>query len=227
MSINHKNTKPKPASSKPMDANGFDQWSANYNADVQASDADKRYPFAAYNKILDRLVELVQPALGKAILDVGIGTGKLSRRLADLGCRITGLDFSDSMLAEARKLLPTAILIQWDFSRGLPPGIEEHRYDTILCNYAIHHLCDHEQQELIAQILMHLKSEGCLLIADVMTETAQEMDYAKKADADLWDEEENYLLAEKVRQWFPESLFEFERFSYCSGILSVKKAGRK
>lgn len=227
MSINHKNTKPKPASSKPMDANGFDQWSANYNADVQASDADKRYPFAAYNKILDRLVELVQPALGKAILDVGIGTGKLSRRLADLGCRITGLDFSDSMLAEARNLLPAASLIQWNFSKGLPPAIDDQRYEAILCNYAIHHLRDREQQELIAQMLTHLKPEGCLLIADVMTETAQEMAYAKKADADLWDEEENYLLAEKVRQWFPDLLIEFERFSYCSGILSVKKAGRK
>jgi len=224
---NHKNMKSKPAPSKPLDANGFDQWSANYDADVQESDADKRYPFVAYNKIMDRLVELVQPALGKAILDVGIGTGKLSRRLADLGCQITGLDFSDSMLAEARNLLPTASLIQWDFSKGLPPELEDRSYEAILCNYAIHHLDDREQQELIAQMLKHLMPEGCLLIADVMTETAQEMAYAKKADADLWDEEENYLLAAKVRQWFPDLLIEFERFCYCSGILLVKRSGKE
>ena len=227
MNNNHKNMKPKLAPSKPMDANGFDQWSANYDADVQESDADKRYPFVAYNKIMDRLVELVQPALGKAILDVGIGTGKLSCRLANQGCQITGLDFSDSMLAEARKLIPAAHLIPWDFSKGLPSELEDRRYEAILCNYAIHHLDDCEQQELIAQMLMHLLPEGCLLIADVMTETAQEMAYAQKADADLWDEEENYLIAEKVRQWFPDSLIEFERFSYCSGILSVKRSAQE
>jgi len=227
LSTNQKNTKPKLSQSKSMDANGFDQWSANYDVDVQESDADKRYPFAAYNQIMDRLVELVQPAAGKAILDVGIGTGKLSRRLADGGCQITGLDFSDSMLAEARKLMPAARLSQWDFSNGLPPVIENQQYDVILCNYAIHHLGDREQQKLIAQLLMHLKSEGCLLIGDVMTETEQEMAYAQKADADLWDEEENYLLAAKVRQWFPGLLIEFERFSYCSGILSVKRSPKE
>ncbi len=208
--------------SKIMDAQGFDKWSENYDADVQESDADQRYPFAAYHQIMSRLIELVQPAPNKLILDVGIGTGQLSCMLADLCCQVTGLDFSDSMLAEARKVLPTAHLIRWDFTIGLPPDLDQY-YDAVFCNYAIHHLSDTEQRELIEQMGRHLKPEGCLLLGDVMTETAEEMASAMKVDEDMWDEEENYLIADKVRQWFPNQRIEFERFSYCSGIIKVQR----
>jgi ubiquinone/menaquinone biosynthesis C-methylase UbiE len=54
--------------------------------------------------------ELVSPAIeellalrpGEQVLDIACGTGVLARRLAELGGNVTGVDFSEGMLAQAR-----------------------------------------------------------------------------------------------------------------------------
>ncbi|HET6210048.1 MAG TPA: class I SAM-dependent methyltransferase [Jatrophihabitans sp.] len=40
------------------------------------------------------------------VLDAGCGTGRVAIRLAELGCRCTGVDLDPSMLAEARRAAP-------------------------------------------------------------------------------------------------------------------------
>jgi putative AdoMet-dependent methyltransferase len=204
-----------------LDATGFDRWSKAYDKDVQESDKNHQYPFAGYDFIQDRIVALVRASAYSSVLDVGIGTGKLAHRLAALGCKINGIDFSDAMLQTARSLIPSARLIKWDFSKGLPPELGHESFDVTLCNYAIHHLSDQEQKGLIQQMLHRLSQGGQILIADVITETKQQMGEAKQKDLDIWDEDENYLVAEEVRTWFPECQICFEPFSYCSGILVV------
>ncbi len=47
-------------------------------------------------------LELLNPAAGMRVLDVGCGTGNLSLRLARMGCAVTGVDVSEKMLAVAR-----------------------------------------------------------------------------------------------------------------------------
>jgi 2-polyprenyl-3-methyl-5-hydroxy-6-metoxy-1,4-benzoquinol methylase len=47
----------------------------------------------------ERLLE-VKP--GDHILDIGCGNGLLTRRLASLGAKVVGIDFSESMIANAR-----------------------------------------------------------------------------------------------------------------------------
>ncbi len=204
-----------------LDAEGFDRWSTAYDKDVQESDQNHQYPFAGYDAIQDRLVELVSVPAYSSVLDIGIGTGKLSHRLAALGCKITGIDFSHAMLQTARSLIPSARLIKWDFSKGLPPELDRELFDIILCNYAIHHLSDQEQNNLIRQMLNRRNQGGQILIADVITETKQQMEAARQRDIDTWDEDENYLVVEEVRMWLPECQIRFEPFSYCSGVLIV------
>ena len=125
---------------KTLDASGFDTWSSNYDSDVRESDKEERYPFAAYEKIMDRVCEILEGVPGHKLLDVGIGTGKLARKLMANGYSVTGVDFSQNMLNEAAQANPDAVLITWDFSKGLPDFIKTHDYSAVLCNYAIHHL---------------------------------------------------------------------------------------
>lgn len=141
---------------KLMDAQGFDQWTKSYDTDVAQSDAENQYPFAAYSKIQSALVQKAKEACGKKVLDIGIGTGKLAEKLIQTGFEVTGIDFSEEMLAEARRRNPAARLISWDYTQGLPPVIAEEQFDLVFCNYAIHHLSDEQKQRLISVVMERL-----------------------------------------------------------------------
>ena len=77
-------------------------------------------------------------AIGRAILDVGIGTGRASLPLARKGLNVTGVDSSQSMLDECRRLAAgTPItLVQGDL-RSLP--IRDARFDTIVALHVMVH----------------------------------------------------------------------------------------
>jgi 2-polyprenyl-3-methyl-5-hydroxy-6-metoxy-1,4-benzoquinol methylase len=50
------------------------------------------------------VLELLAPRPGEHILDVGCGDGVLTKKIADLGCKVVGLDSSADFAASARKL---------------------------------------------------------------------------------------------------------------------------
>ena len=102
---------------------GFDLWANGYDGDVQLSDETDTYPFAGYRRVLGDIYARVREGGARRVLDVGIGTATLSKRLYDDGIEVTGIDFSSEMLAIARRKLPDAQLIQHDFSQGLRPKL--------------------------------------------------------------------------------------------------------
>ncbi len=50
------------------------------------------------------VLELLAPRPGEHILDVGCGDGVLTKKIADLGCSVVGVDSSADFVASARKL---------------------------------------------------------------------------------------------------------------------------
>jgi trans-aconitate methyltransferase len=50
------------------------------------------------------VVELLAPQAGERILDLGCGDGALTRRLAEFGCEVVGVDSSAAQIEAARKL---------------------------------------------------------------------------------------------------------------------------
>jgi ubiquinone/menaquinone biosynthesis C-methylase UbiE len=85
------------------------------------------------------LVKAVSPAPGSTVLDMCCGHGAMTAKLCDLGCQVTGLDFSDEMLAQARSNAPKAALQHGD-AQNLP--FEDQSFDAVLCNCGIIHLPD-------------------------------------------------------------------------------------
>jgi 2-polyprenyl-3-methyl-5-hydroxy-6-metoxy-1,4-benzoquinol methylase len=67
---------------------------------------DTNFPFVGYNLVLQEIVSLSKVSRGQAVLDLGTGTGNLAVLFARQGCRLTCADFSEAMLARARKKLP-------------------------------------------------------------------------------------------------------------------------
>lgn len=79
------------------------------------------------------LLEELDLPRGSTILDVGCGTGRHAVALARNGYRLTGIDLSRGMLAEARRAAEAAgvavDLVHADASRSLPTG----PFDAAIC----------------------------------------------------------------------------------------------
>ena len=103
-----------------LDSRGFDLWADGYDRSVDISDEDNTYPFAGYKKVLAGIYDAIRKGKGKRVLDIGFGTGILAGKLYENGYDITGIDFSERMIQIAKEKMPSARLIQHDFSKGLP-----------------------------------------------------------------------------------------------------------
>jgi SAM-dependent methyltransferase len=98
-------------------------------------------------------IVLLNPALfallpdvgGKRVLDAGCGEGYLCRKLARLGARVTGVDYSEEMLAMARERTDPALGIRYlhgncEHMDFLDPG----SFDLVVSSMMLMDLGDHE-----------------------------------------------------------------------------------
>ena len=85
---------------------GFDLWADGYDKSVGLSDENDRYPFAGYRAMMNALYQRVLAQSGHNVLDIGFGTGILTSRLYEQGCRIYGQDFSARMIELAQAKMP-------------------------------------------------------------------------------------------------------------------------
>ncbi len=84
---------------------------------------------------------LLQGILGpdpRDVLDAGCGTGSVSLLLAELGHRVTGIDFAEAMIAEARKKsLLVNLPVRFEVQDAGAPAFPPHSFDTILCRHVL------------------------------------------------------------------------------------------
>lgn len=200
---------------------GFDLWADGYDQCVVASDENASYPFAAYRQILNEIYKKVLTRSQKTILDIGFGTGTLTAKLYEQGCVIRGQDFSERMIELARKKMPDAMLYRGDFSEGLVTELRRNTYDAIIATYSLHHLTDKQKIHFLESLLPLLNDGGCLYIGDVAFETRAELERQRALIGDEWDTDEIYFVVDELTESFPQ--IRFERFSFCSGLFTLKK----
>jgi trans-aconitate methyltransferase len=98
------------------------------------------------------------PKESKRILDIGCGTGQLTKQLADLGHEVTGIDQSANMIEQARASFPELTFLREDI---LKPSEQLETYDIAFSNAVFHWILD--QDLLLKQIYRRLNSHGELL----------------------------------------------------------------
>ncbi len=114
-------------------------------------EAPPREGYRAWSELYDEpgnpIIELEQPAVwslfdsltpGRA-LDAGCGTGRHSRRLAELGCEVVGVDLTPEMLERAIATVPGARFLTGDLL-NLP--VEDRGFDLVVCGLALSHVAD-------------------------------------------------------------------------------------
>lgn len=106
--------------------------------------------------LLDR-IDLGDP---HTVYDLGCGTGAVARLVLERWptARVTGIDSSPDMLAEARHRLPAATWMVGDIARWRP----ERAADLIVSNAALHWLDDHGP--LLGRLMTVLAAGGVLAV---------------------------------------------------------------
>jgi 2-polyprenyl-3-methyl-5-hydroxy-6-metoxy-1,4-benzoquinol methylase len=99
---------------------------------------------SADDPVSQAVLTLVGPVGGKRVLDVACGHGRLTRELAALGARATGIDVSAALIAKARAAEAQRSLgityLAADIARWQPP--EPATFDVATCNFGLSDIDD-------------------------------------------------------------------------------------
>jgi len=113
------------------------------------------------------LVEVANPKAGWRVLDIGTGTGHTALAFAPHVHEVVGLDLTEEMLREARKLAQERSIDNVMFHSAdvhqLPLELEE-SFDLVTCRRAAHHFSDIERA--LREMVCTLRPGGMMLIDD-------------------------------------------------------------
>jgi putative AdoMet-dependent methyltransferase len=154
--------------SRHADLFSHDDQVSNYDENV----LNERHPIrAGYEKVLNWVIRQAQTTRDSVVLDLGAGTGNLSKRISECA-HLVCVDISAKMIEVAKlKLthLPKLSYVQADLLEDFdddPP-----LFDTIISTYAVHHLTEDEKQLLLAKIRESLKPGCRAVFGDLMLES--------------------------------------------------------
>ena len=102
--------------------------------------------------LAESLVDWLRPQAGERILDLGCGDGFLTRRIAESGASLIGVDASPEMIAAARERGVEAHLVSGE---SLPFDRE---FDAVFSNAALHWMSD--QDAVLQGVYRALKPGG-------------------------------------------------------------------
>jgi trans-aconitate methyltransferase len=98
------------------------------------------------------VIELLNPQKGEHILDLGCGDGRLTKALQDLGCIVTGVDYSEDFVKTAK-------------ANGLNAKVMDahhltfdNEFDAVFSNAALHWM--KQPEKVIAGVKRTLKPNG-------------------------------------------------------------------
>jgi putative AdoMet-dependent methyltransferase len=196
-------------------AGDFDEWAARYDESV-SSDV---FPFEGYHEVLNTIVALASGNGPLAVLDLGAGTGNLSRVFDLMGWQVCGIDFSEKMLELARRKVPAAKFVRADIREMLPDQIQR-RYDRIVSAYTFHHFPSEEKVSLVKKYITgQLAPHGVMLVGDIAFESRRDEDAVRQSLGEEWDQE-YYWLADEALDAFSRAgiTASFIKISSCAGV---------
>lgn len=164
-----------------------------------AVDYDKRYKSnfpifpAKFDWDLKRYLSLIP---GKEVLDLGVGQGRNSIPLAELGFNVTGVDYSSKCLEICKNTCSKLNLIQSDIRTF---NIEKNKYDLISSRCVLHFFHKNDTSEIIKNIKDGLKTNGLVYIYVFSVEDPKLIKHSMSPDFEVL---ENNILHNKINDTY-------------------------
>lgn len=107
----------------------------------------------------ESLVELLAPAPGERVLDLGCGPGQLTNKIAEHGATVVGLDSSPEMIGQARQNFPK---LHFVLQNAASMEFDD-EFDAIFSNAALHWMLE---AEAVARGMFRALRKGGRLVAE-------------------------------------------------------------
>ena len=121
---------------------------------------------------------------GKEVLDLGIGQGRNSIPLAELGFNVTGVDYSTKCLEICKNTCNKLNLVKSDIRTF---DIEKDKYDMILSGYVLHFLHKNDSYQIIKNIKNNIKNNGIVYISVFSLEDPKFSKHSTSSDFEILD----------------------------------------
>ena len=199
----------------------FNQWAPTYDRDVRD---ESGFPFSGYTQVLERVISLARIEAGTQILELGAGTGNLTRKLVDAGAVVWALDFSSDMLAIATEKVPEAQFGQADLQAEYPPPFQQ-KYDRIVSTYTFHELPLTTKLELLRRLAdSYLAPGGVIVIGDIGFAHAAAREFVGVASGEAWDDEYYWIQDEATTALRAEGMaLAWEQVSDCGVVIEISR----
>lgn len=134
---------------------------AEYDATAKARCA--QYETVDFRWLYDALTERLQP--GSTILEIGCGSGRDARALAERGYLVTATDASSGMLVEAQRLSSgdNPRFAHKAFPLASADSLLQQSFDAILAIAVLMHIPHSERHTFFAQVSRLLKPDGLFM----------------------------------------------------------------
>lgn len=191
----------------------FNNWARTYDKSVERDYGSGILNFYKnYNEILDTTYKKAVRDKGSTIkvLEIGVGTGNLSKRFLEHQYDIIGIDQSREMLNVAKEKFLKLKLRLGDF---LNIPFENGKFDVVVSTYAFHHLREEEKGIAIREMIRVLKDNGRIVIGDLMFENQEEKEkiISRLTEEEIEEiEDEYYSNIESLRGEFKKYNKELE-----------------
>ncbi len=147
---------------------------------------------------------------GRRILDLGCGSGRLSRSLAEAGNQVIGIDNSEEQIRFAKKSDTIhGGKLEFRLASMEATGLADASQDTVLLSQALHHAA--KPPEVLREAYRLLIPGGKILILDLL---AHEEDWLRTKFSDFW----LGFSESDLRQWLGEAGFQSIHFEITEAL---------
>ena len=181
--------------------------------------------YERYNRVLDLVVARAGLSPDDLALDIGCGTGELSRRLGRTGARVLAVDPSGAMLRRAEEKASEGgwgdvdLVLSGDPFLRAPacPG----RFAAVVSTYAFHHVEPGDKRLAVREMVRLLEPGGRVVLGDPMFENRAELEAALVRWEDQL-EEEHFALHDELAEAFSAAglTFHAERVSRINWVVT-------